>query len=132
MRSGLLGWHTNIVSGIIPQACSCLLAHLLQHTVLCYLHSYSFVLSWLPYCWLWCASYLLCTCAMKKETNKTRGRGMTFTGEVVPVTKYQYNASYILSGGITQGAWVGGQKVLPLGHSGVITLQILCQAPELG
>ena len=41
----VLGRHSNVVGGIISQACSCLLVHLLQHAVLCYLHPYSFVLS---------------------------------------------------------------------------------------
>jgi len=31
---GVLGRHSNVVGGIIPQACSCLFAHLLQRAVL--------------------------------------------------------------------------------------------------
>ena len=31
---GVLSWHSNVVGGIIPQACSCLFAHLLQRAVL--------------------------------------------------------------------------------------------------
>jgi len=65
----------------------------------------------------------------------TSGGGLTFIEEVVPVTRYHYNNSSLtsyLSGRITKGALVGGQTVLLLGCSGVITLQILCQAPELG
>ena len=52
------------------------------------------------------------------------GEGLTIIEEVGTVTRYKFYLIKLFIWGITyKGAWVGGQKVLPLGRSGVITLQ---------